>query len=586
VNAKNETASMSIDGDEKTQYENDIKIMLDKNTSNSVLRKSFHNQFDANMHEVGLTIMENEKCPPDVMEHIARHGDEDARFLVLGGSCLPSIKAIDILLENDSEDCRAKIFDSLSDRWISPKLTKELLKSRHEILRLSAVSNPYIDSPRIYESAASDESALVRLACAESSNCPGRVLEKLITDQDPRIRAAVATNCNLQKSTVRRHYKDSDRRVQLGILQQEDCPVEAITYYFSGEVDEELKEAIAAHNKCPANILRILAKDESKGVRYMTALNKNTPKDGIVSLAQDQVPMIRSAAGFHEKCPDTLLNVAFMVPDVTFPSENNIDQLNKKIREIKGCHERCYLVDRNTIEYMSWGRDKIENITLAWDFEYFLAPPEYIDRTRGMLAGPFYTSKSFPWPKDVNNNPAEPIIQVDLDEISRVRGKSYDSGLLQVFADDGNLITRVIPRQHVDSDELTYCEWDFSIRDNHSFYQFLESRGENYKTVIRQIVGYKSPYISSELQPYEGDEECLSADFWKLNELLSEIGDECTENHLFGTYHEIQSREHDGELLISLDEKDEFVWGDSGNAQVFVNIDEHGCKYLAQWSCY
>lgn len=202
-----------------------------------------------------------------------------------------------------------------------------------------------------------------------------------------------------------------------------------------------------------------------------------------------------------------------------------------------------------------------------------------------MLAGPFYTNHEYPWPRTNHDKLAEPIIQIDLDEVSCLRNSSYGSGLLQVFGDGIHLFTRNIPRTDISIERLTTCEWEFFVNDGPSFYEFAES--PSGLILIRQIVGYKHPYASSdETEFIDMDREDIPNDFRKLEVLLKELGSSTEGNHLFGTFHEIQTRPCDGELLISLDESDGYVWGDSGNAQIFVKRGEDGFKYSAQWSCY
>lgn len=55
-------------------------------------------------------------------------------------------------------------------------------------------------------------------------------------------------------------------------------------------------------------------------------------------------------------------------------------------------------------------------------------------------------------------------------------------------------------------------------------------------------------------------------------------------NHLVGDYDQIQSQRCIGDLLVALEGCDGFVWGDMGNAQVFVEKSDDGCRYSAQWN--
>ena len=570
-------------------YQNDLDVLLNDDTPPSTLRKLFYKHFDSNMFGVSSAVINHERLPSDVMEHIAKHGSVDVRYLVLGGARFPSLNAIHVLLENDdSEECKAKILEGLTDRSdISKKLAKELQQSSHEILRLIAISNPYITPSGLLQFAATDESKLVRQACAKHEECPSRILNQLALDKDPDVRAAAISNSNLKRSSILKLYSDeNDPKVRLSYLKREDCPAKVIEYFFKGEgADDDLRKAIADHVNCPAKILRALADDTVNQVRLSVALNKHTPTISINKLVMDIVPMIRSAAGFHANCPEDRYQQAFKIPDVTYPSDRNNQDLLIKIQAIKDCYTKCIDESEDLVEDLIIGHEKINNISLAWDFEYFIAPPNYVDRTRGMLAGPFYTSQKYPWPRTKQDKLAEPIIQIDLDEASIIRNSSYGTGLLQVFSEDIHLFTRHIPRAEIAAEQLTGCEWDFVVSDGTEFYQFSES--PSHLILIRQIIGYKKAYISSDEVDFMNlDNVDIPIAFREMESLLKVAVKKSVGNHLFGAFHEIQSHLCDGELLVALDEDDGYVWGDSGNAQVFVKKDNNEFKYFAQWSCY
>lgn len=568
----------------------DIDALLDESNSNtpSRMRKLFHKHFNAHMEQV-CGVVNHPRCPPDLMEHIARYGiseKNDFRFAVLGGHKFPPIDVISILID-DTEETRNKILQSLSNHFnSSAKIVKKLQQSCHEILRICAISNDCYTSVRLLRNAASDEAASVRLACAEASICPSRILDQLAQDRDPDVRAAAVANPNLKRSFILKHYKDEkDLKVRLSYLQREDCPAKVIKYYFV-ESDERLKKTIATHQHCPADILRILTTDHSDQVRLNVALNENTPSASIKALTMDSFPAVRSAAGFHANCTEDRFQYGFKIPDVTYPPDSDNAELLAKIQSIKDCYSKCILENEELVEDLIDRFLKVKNISLAWNFEYFLAPPDYVDRTRGMLAGPLYTSQKYPWPTNKMGLPAEPIMQIDLDEVRHICGESYGTGLLQVYVDHIELITRNIPRSDIHSGELIKCEYDFFAplgEDGHWFYEYLES--PNHQIAIHQIVGYKAPYISSEVIPFEHDDDSHPPELRKLNNLLKEVCDAGEGNHLFGDYDQIQSQRCMGDLLVALEGCDGFVWGDMGNAQVFVEKSNDGCRYSAQWSC-
>ncbi|ARU18289.1 hypothetical protein [Croceicoccus marinus] len=97
-----------------------------------------------------------------------------------------------------------------------------------------------------------------------------------------------------------------------------------------------------------------------------------------------------------------------------------------------------------------------------------LRPIAQLDRTCSMVAGPLYTSPEFPWPSNDGLH-LEPILQLDLDWLSAESGRNVGQGLVQVWMDGSDSLTRVLPGHSVTLDQLTppplarpLTEFDFS----------------------------------------------------------------------------------------------------------------------------
>jgi hypothetical protein len=536
-------------------FDADMLTILDEDTSPAKIRKLFYKYEASFLNGKYMPVTESHKCPVDVLEYIAKNGDRETKYSVLAGAKMPPLHVIEILAESDSAESRSQIFESLSDAWgLSPKLVKDLQQSRFEILRRSVAGNPYLSSMKVFEKASVDQSPSVRLACANNPNCPSRVLSKLILDDDPEIRAAVVANDNFSKSAVGKHWKETNRKVQLSYLSRDDCPTKAVDYYFNGGECDGLEEIISSHTNASKYVLESLAKNQSKSVRTNVALNKNSPKSAIQILACDSESAVRSAAGFHRNCPSGLFSSAFKIPDVIYPEIDQLDNLGSDIQNIKNIYKECLSVANEAfpMDDLIPGHENISNISVAWRFKYFLAPPAYVDRTRGMLAGPFYTSIKYPWPKSSDGKLLEPIIQIDLDELSKLRGSSYGTGLLQVFSSGVELIVRIIPRDSINAAEIVDYEWRDFGGDSHPFYEWMVPTGVLDRQAVYQIVGYKTPYVSSDVDCYEDDESDLPFNLKSLNALLRGVSGTCNGNHVFGTYREIQGTKCDGELLVAL----------------------------------
>lgn len=94
----------------------------------------------------------------------------------------------------------------------------------------------------------------------------------------------------------------------------------------------------------------------------------------------------------------------------------------------------------------------------VWGIESF--PVESVDfnRKSNLFGGIPFTSGTYPWPLNDEQNPFYPLIQIDLDNISKLCNKNFGSGLLQVWLDvsDSELpsIARVIDHDAMNEDPL------------------------------------------------------------------------------------------------------------------------------------
>jgi len=147
---------------------------------------------------------------------------------------------------------------------------------------------------------------------------------------------------------------------------------------------------------------------------------------------------------------------------------------------------------------------ELERGGLAWKFLVDEIPYKEVDRSKSMMKGPFFITEEYPVPITREGKLMVPIIQVDLRELSKLRGLPLGDGLLQAWRTWNDDQCRVIPRQVVDLQEpLPFPMNITAFSENESC--FIEDwmspdsySGEAHndnERVVPVILGYSDPFI-------------------------------------------------------------------------------------------
>lgn len=211
----------------------------------------------------------------------------------------------------------------------------------------------------------------------------------------------------------------------------------------------------------------------------------------------------------------------------------------------------------------------------AWHLRILTVPEALADRRKSMLAGPLFTSSTYPWQKTSSGKYAEPIAQIDLKSVSQLRGMPFGDGMLQIWWADSFGVIKTIPRNEIETAELTPV--GPTSEEDYDHPPGMWNAGED----VQHIIGYEGPVFSAyTVLGFENRIWQDNPDVARLCELAISIQGNATGQHLFGTFYPIQYRPSDMKLPVLLT-----IDIGVGNAQIFYRMTDSGPEFSFDWSC-
>jgi hypothetical protein len=237
--------------------------------------------------KVHSSIVNNPNTPTDILQALAREGDESVRFFVARNQSTPT-DTLEILAHDGAQYAGKYIRGNVGLNPITPHPILELLAQDVECtVRSDVAENPNL-SIDLLRTLAQDESSIVRAGAARNRNAPvellrilssdeceyvrdniaknpitsADILENLARNRCYRIRTTVAGNPNTSASTITWLFSNIS---EFRFLAKKDMENNAL--YFDPEIHEEVYEnfvlAIAQNPNTPHNILQSLSHNSS-----------------------------------------------------------------------------------------------------------------------------------------------------------------------------------------------------------------------------------------------------------------------------------------------------------------------------------
>lgn len=208
-------------------------------------------------------IAKNPKAPPDLLVRFVRqphenrtHSNVSMLDLVLANPNLPVEERERLLLEKEKDEKNAKDREFMSRRTNSPYALGEVVKSGQRNALYTAARNPLT---------------------------PAHILEQLAKHPDESVRRVLVDNQNLPASIRLELARDPSLSVRCELARKHP------------------------HRQTPAQVLELLANDESEQVREYVAENSDTPAEVLVKLATDTSRQVKAKVSSNLNTPVEVL---------------------------------------------------------------------------------------------------------------------------------------------------------------------------------------------------------------------------------------------------------------------------------------
>jgi hypothetical protein len=258
--------------------------------------------------EIGVAILENEACTPEVMETMTS----------LSGADFQQFEAVEKRIASSSA-----LTKKLASRITSKAAAR--VSARNPVLHFLIASDPTLlsdelgyhvqralvrreeASEELIRSAATNGSKGLRKAAAEHDNLPEDVFEQLLEDDMLMVRRALAARDDLPIHMLNELAEDPHPMVRQTVAYNASCPKETVVF-LSKDAAGSVRAAAASQPKCPPEKLSELAEDTRDAVRKRVAGNPKTPESRLYSLAFDGERKVRTAVATNEASPPPLLS--------------------------------------------------------------------------------------------------------------------------------------------------------------------------------------------------------------------------------------------------------------------------------------
>ena len=276
----------------------------------------------------------NQSCPPAALARLARDRLSTVRAGLRHNTALPTGLTY-ALAADGAPDSRATAAACTSDEW----LLRRLGSDESSIVRAASAANPAVPHDvlaaishtpyaHVWAAAAANRScpsevlALIALAdwsmhavdatgllagILQHRNCPAGLAEQLWRSPHVEVWRALARTTGVEERLLAA-VRSEDTSIMIEAASNPNA-VGGVLRSLAADSDNGIRRRVAAHERCPAGVLRHLGCDD--GVLDVVAANVNCPPDMVLRLAGHESERVRAAVAANRSCaPSTLERLA------------------------------------------------------------------------------------------------------------------------------------------------------------------------------------------------------------------------------------------------------------------------------------
>ena len=249
--------------------------------------------------EVLMALAENPSTNPKILEELALTEDlrdgksrSNIRSRVAANPSTPSETLVTLSRDEDSP-----VRWCVAENPSSSQTILEKFAVGDNYLRKHVAANPS-SSQTIVEALSKDKDREVRQAVGRNPNASLAILKALSQDKDLEVLGSITGNSNSSEQVleliIETLYRNA-KEVRIEAAEAANSS-QAILEALSKDIDQDVREAVAANPSSSQSILEALSEDEEGGVRCEVALNSNVSEQILEVLENDGDSDVSAAA--------------------------------------------------------------------------------------------------------------------------------------------------------------------------------------------------------------------------------------------------------------------------------------------------
>lgn len=248
----------------------------------------------------------------DVLEKYSNHPDPYViRAILENRNCTPELVGKIAGRMASSPDPADRLTVASSGKSCPPEIIQQLCSDKDESVRAKAAEHCSAD---MFDVLTRDKSVKIRKALASRSDLSATAAELLTRDKSDEVRTQLAARPDLTESAATTLARDKSFEIRQLVARHNRNP--SILSILSKDPELDIRWAVLqSRRECPAEVLNLMADDESDAIRCAVAKHDNCMAETYEKLAADAQVEVRCALAGNEHCPESVLICLATDPD-------------------------------------------------------------------------------------------------------------------------------------------------------------------------------------------------------------------------------------------------------------------------------